>query len=495
MTRAHRHADAAKSVRREPRVVIVGAGMAGIAAAHALQEADFTNFVILEKGSDVGGVWHWNRYPGLRCDVPSHMYQFAFAPNPNWTHFWAPGAEIQRYHRDVVDQLQLQPHLKLGCEVTSAEFKDNRWRIETGTGERFDADFLISATGVLHHPFIPVISGLDSFAGPIVHTARWQDIDTVGKRLAVIGTGSTGVQVFSALQPEAAHISHFTRTPQWVMWMPMTLPQPRIVRRALSAVPGLEWIVDWIQRIGTDLAVDLVIRPTWRRRMAQAYARTCLRVLVRDRALRAALTPDYQPFCKRQVMSGDYYRAIARPNARLVSEPIAKVTPAGIETADGVHHDVDAIILATGFEAHNYMRPMALRGRDGLSIDDAWAKGPRAWAMTAIPGFPNLFTILGPNSPSGSMSLQLVAETTARYITGWLQRFRDGDITTVEVTEEATSRFVDDVAEAMGPTVWTTGCNSWYFADDNHIDLWPFDRKRMTALLTVHRDNDFIITR
>ena len=151
-------------------------------------------------------------------------------------------------------------------------------------------------------------------------------------------------------------------------------------------------------------------------------------------------------------------------------------------------------MLATGFQAHNYMRPMTLRGRDGLSIDDAWAKGPRAWGMTAIPGFPNLFMVLGPNSPTGSMSLQHVAELTARYITEWLQRFRDGEITTVEVTEEATSRFADDVAEAMVPTVWNTGCNSWYFADDNHIDLWPFDRKRLTRMLARPHDDDYILT-
>jgi cation diffusion facilitator CzcD-associated flavoprotein CzcO len=278
------------------------------------------------------------------------------------------------------------------------------------------------------------------------------------------------------------------------MWMPMGLQQPRVVGRLLQALPWLGQIVDRVQRLGSDLGVDLVTRPTWRRRLAQGYARLCLRVLVRDNELRARLTPDYQPFCKRQVMSGNYYHAISKPNASLVTEAIVEVTPTGIRTADGVQHDLDAIVLATGFHAHNYMRPMELRGRDGLTIDDAWAKGPRAWAMTAIPGFPNLFTVLGPNSPTGSMSLQHVAELTARYITEWLRRFRDGEITTVEVTEEATSRFADDVAEAMGPTVWNTGCNSWYFADDNHIDLWPFDRKRMTRMLTQPHDDDYILT-
>jgi cation diffusion facilitator CzcD-associated flavoprotein CzcO len=279
-----------------------------------------------------------------------------------------------------------------------------------------------------------------------------------------------------------------------VMWMPMGLRQPRFVGRMLRSLPKQHTAVRLSQLVGSDYLVDLVIRPTWRRRLAQRYGWMCLRMMVRNKDLRTRLTPDYQPFCKRQVLSGNYYRRISKPNASFVSEPIVEATNTGLRTADGVHHDVDVIVLATGFQAHNYMRPMTLLGRDGLSIDDAWAKGPRAWGMTAIPGFPNLFSILGPNSPTGSMSLQHVAELTARYIITWLRRFRDGEISTVEVTEEATSRFADDVAEAMVPTVWNTGCNSWYFDDDNHIDLWPFDRKRLERMLAEPHDDDYIFT-
>lgn len=486
MTKPGRH--------RDPYIVIVGAGMAGIAVAHTLLEAGFTNFTILEKGSDVGGVWHWNRYPGLRCDIPSHAYQFAFAPKPDWTHFWATGEEIQRYHRDLVEHLGLGRHLRLCCEVNAAVFVDNRWRVSTKSGEELDADFLVAATGVLHHPVIPDIDGIDSFTGPIVHTACWTGADTAGKRVAVIGMGSTGVQIFAALQSDAGHITHFVRTPQWVMWAPMGLRQPRLVSWLLRVLPGLRWTVGWAQRIGSDLFADVLIRPTWRRRLAQGYARLCLRILVPDKDLRSRLTPEYEPFCKRQVLSNNYYRAIAKPNASLVTQPIGAITPTGIRTADGVHHEVDAIVLATGFQAHNYMRPIDLRGRGGLSIDEAWAKGPRAWAMTAIPGFPNFFTVLGPNSATGVMSMQFVAELTAQYVTGWLRRFRDGEIRTVEITDEATDRFAADVAKAMGPTVWNTGCNSWYFVDDNHIDLWPFDRKRLTEMLGRPHDEDYILT-
>lgn len=491
MTTTH---PATAKVGRDPRIVIIGAGMAGIAAAHAFRQAGFANFTMLEKGSDVGGVWYWNRYPGLRCDVPSSIYQFAFAPKHDWSDIWASGNEIQKYHHDLIASLQLDAHLRLNCEVTSAVFADNQWRVSTASGEEFDADFVVAATGVLHHPFIPDIPGLDSFTGPVVHTARWNGVDTAGKRIAVIGTGSSGVQVFSALQPGAARITHFARTPQWVMWMPFGLRQPRVLGRLLRALPWLGQTVGLGQRLISDLLIDVVTRPTWRRRLAQSYPRLCLRVLVHDKDLRSRLTPDYQPFCKRLVMSDSYYRRIGKPNASFVSEPITAVTETGLRTADGVHHEVDVIVLATGFHTHNYMRPMTLRGRDGLSIDDAWAKGPRAWAMTAIPGFPNLFTICGPNNPTGSVSLQHVAELTAAYIIGWLRRFRDGEITTVEITEEATSRFADDVADAMGPTVWNTGCNSWYLTDDNYLDIWPFDRKRLTRMLTQPHDDDYIFT-
>lgn len=484
------------TIDRDPEVLIIGAGVAGIATAVTLRRHGFENFTILEKGSDVGGVWHWNRYPGLTCDVPSNLYQFSFAPKPDWPRIFAAGEQIQRYHREVVERFGLESRIELNAEVVDAEFDSGRWRVTLGDGREYSADFLIAATGVLHTPNTPDIPGLDRFTGDIVHTARWDDsVETAGKRIAVIGSGSTGVQIVSALQPEAARLTQFARTPQWVLWAPMNLPQPRIVSAALNAAPavnaalydGLLW--------GSGILADIVTRPSWRRSLVQSYARLCLRVQVRDAELREKLTPDYQPLCKRQVISGSYYRAIQAPNAELVTEAVTEITESGIRTADGREHEIDILVLATGFQTHNYMRPMRLRGRDGRTLDEAWTKGPRAYAMTAIPGFPNLFTVLGPNSPTGSISLQYSAELTARHIVEWLRRFRDGDLTTVEVTEEATARFNDDVAEALGPTVWNTGCNSWYFTEGGAIDLWPFDRKTMTDMLSRPDDKDFLITR
>jgi cation diffusion facilitator CzcD-associated flavoprotein CzcO len=481
---------------RDPRIVIIGAGVAGIATAVTLQRAGFHDFTILEKGADVGGVWHWNRYPGLTCDVPSQLYQFSFAPKPDWTGLFAPGDEIQRYLRDVVERFGLDDHLRVNAEVASVVFTGSTWQVTTTDGAEFEADFVIAATGVLHHPFTPDIEGLDSFEGDVVHTARWdEELVTAGKRIAVIGTGSTGVQIVSALQPEANRISHFVRSPQWVIWAPMSLPQPGLVGAVLRKWPAAHRVMYDVLLWGSGILADITTRPSWRRRLAQEYARWCLRAQVPNHALRERLTPDYQPLCKRQVVSSSYYRAIRADNAELVTSDIERVTPRGIRTADGRVFDVDLLVFATGFQAHNYMRPMNLRGRDGMSIDDAWAKGPRAYRMTAIPGFPNFFTVLGPNSPTGSISLQYSAELTARYITQWLRRFRHGEIDTVEVTEEATTSFNDDVATALGPTVWNTGCNSWYLTDEGNVDLWPYDRKTMTAMLTTPDDRDFHVTR
>lgn len=482
---------------REPRVIVIGAGVAGITTAYVLRERGFTDVTVLEKGSDVGGVWYWNHYPGLRCDVPSQIYQFGFAPKPDWQHTWATGTTIARYHRDVVDQLGLAPLIRLDTEVTDLVWDETgHWSLTTAAGEMLIADFVICATGVLHHPFTPDIPGLADFAGPVVHTARWDDdLDTTGKRIAVIGTGSTGVQVVSALQPDASSIDHYVRSAQWILWAPMSIRQLPGIAAVLARFPALHRALYRMMAFGgSALLTDVTTRPSWRRRAVQEYARLCLRIQVRDKELRAKLEPDYQPLCKRQVVSGSYYRAIGSGNAELVTARIAEVTAGGIRTADGTHRDADIIVLATGFAAHNYMRPMRLIGRDRIDIDDAWAKGPRAYRMTAIPGFPNLFTVLGPNSPTGSISLQYTSELTAGYIAQWLEKFRAGELTTVEVTEQATTRFNDDVATAMGPTVWNTGCNSWYLTEDGNIDLWPFDRTTMNQMLGSPEPADFHLT-
>jgi cation diffusion facilitator CzcD-associated flavoprotein CzcO len=480
-------------MQRVPHVIIIGAGMSGIATAVKLKQAGFTDFEILEKGSRVGGVWHWNTYPGLTCDVPSLLYRYTFEGKPDWPHFFAKGGDIQEYHRKVVDTHALRSHLKLDTEVTGARYVEGRWQVDTADGERREADFVIAATGVLHHPNVPDIKGLADFQGSMFHTARWDhDVPLPGKRVAVIGNGSTGVQLTGALQPVARELKLFQRTPQWVLWGPTKLPQPAGLTKLLRRFPKLTEAIFDVALAGSRILTDITLRPGPIRSAAQRWARANL-FLVRDKELRRKLTPDYEPFCKRQVVSGDFHRAVQRSNVDVITDEIDHVAERGVVTADGVLHEVDVIALATGFKAHNYVRPMNLVGRDGITIDDAWRDGTFAYLMTAIPGFPNFFTVLGPNSPVGSVQLQYAAERTADYIAEFLRRFSTGELDSVEVTAEASDRFNAEVRDATGPTVWNTGCNSWYLGENGAVDLWPFTRKSLTERLRTPDLRDYVV--
>jgi cation diffusion facilitator CzcD-associated flavoprotein CzcO len=479
----------------DPRVVVIGAGMSGLAMGVKLKAAGFDNLTILEKGADVGGVWFWNRYPGLACDVPSLLYRYSFQNKPDWPNIFSSRDDILAYHRGVADDHNLWPHIRLNSEVIAARFDGVTWEVETADGDVLIADFVVAATGVLHHPNRPAIAGLDEFAGPVVHTARWDPgLDTDGKRVAIIGGGSTGVQITGALQPSARSLALFQRHPQWVLWAPTTLRQPRIVTRLFTRRPSLAQAAfcAWVR--ASALFTDLTIHPGVKRTVVQTYARLCL-YLIRDTSLRERLRPDYQPLCKRQVLSGTYFRAIQQPNVEVVTDPIDHIDATGIVTVDGTHHDLDVIVLATGFQAHNYMRPMNLTGRDGITIDEVWSAGPHAFAMTSIPGFPNFFTILGPNSPVGSIHLQTAAELTCDHIVEWVSAFARGDLALVEVTHDATRRFNADVVTALRPTVWNTGCESWYFKDDGTVDLWPFDLATLKRFLGRPQLADYHITR
>jgi cation diffusion facilitator CzcD-associated flavoprotein CzcO len=464
------------SVLRQPRVIVIGAGMSGIAIGRALKRAGY-DFTILEKGTDVGGVWHWNHYPGLSCDVPSALYQYSWDTNPNWSRTFATGPEIQAYHRDVAERHGVAEHIRLDSEVVAAHHGPAGWTVKTGDGTTYEADFVVAATGVLHHPNVPDFPGADVFKGTVVHSVDWNDdIEVDGKRVAVVGTGSTGVQLVSALQPRVAHLTNLLRTPQWVLWAPTELAQPKPVQSLLRFLPLLNSALHQVSIGASGLYTDVVTKPSWRRRLVKRAAFAHLRT-IRDPELRRKLTPDYEPLCKRQVISGCFYRAVQEPNVDVVVENIERFTEDGIVTADGRLHELDVVVLATGFKPHNYMRPMDLVGRDGLTIDEAWADGTYAYRMSALPGFPNLFMIMGPNSPVASLPMHWTAERSSEHIVAWLDRYARGEFDTVEPTAEATARFNEAVKVALGPTVWNTGCNSWYLKDDGAPDLWPFDRK------------------
>jgi cation diffusion facilitator CzcD-associated flavoprotein CzcO len=468
--------------RRDPAVAIVGAGMSGLCVAIALLRSGINDVTLYEKADEVGGTWRDNTYPGLTCDVPSRVYQYTFATNPNWTHIFSPGGEIQAYFCGIADRFALRDRIRFGTEIVSARFADGRWTLRTDTGAESTVDFLISACGVLHHPRVPSIAGLDDFGGHFFHSARWDHrVELPGRCIAVIGNGSTGVQLVCGLAGVAGKVMLFQRTAQWIVRM----PNPRYSRFASITRQGIPWLdrlaYRAYSRVFDTFAVALT-KPGLRRKLMGAMCRASLRK-VRDPELRRALTPDYQPMCKRLVMSGGFYRAIQRDDVELVTAGIDHVEKRGIVTDDGVLHEADIIVLATGFDTHAFFRPMQLAGRDGITVDDVWRDGPRAHQTVAMPGFPNFFMMLGPHSPVGNLALTTVAESQADHILRWIQRWRRHEFDTVEPTSSATESFNAKLRAAMPDTVWTTGCDSWYLNKDGVPEVWPFTPAKHRAML------------
>src|ERR1700730_7149146 len=376
--------------RRDPAVAVVGAGMSGLCVAIALLRSGIRDVIIYEKADEVGGTWRDNTYPGLTCDGPCRVYQYTFATKPNWTHLFSPGHEIQAYFRSVAEQFALRDRIRFGTEIVGARFEGGRWVLRSDAGDESAVDFLISATGVLHHPRMPSIAGLGYFGGRVFHSARWDHSASLpGRRIAVIGNGSTGVQLVCGLAGVAGRVFLFQPPAQWIIPM----PNPRYSRFAAlthRAVPWLDRLAYWAYSLSFDTFAVALTKPGLRRKLMGALCRVSLR-RVRDPGLRAALTPGYQPMCKRLVVSGGFYRAIQRDDVELVTAGIDHVESRGIVTDDGTLHEVDIIVLCTGFDTHAFFRPMRLTGRDGIAADDVWRDGPRAYQTVAMPGFPNFF--------------------------------------------------------------------------------------------------------
>ena len=468
--------------RSDPRILVIGAGMAGILSAIKLREAGFEDVAIYEKADRLGGTWRENTYPGLSCDVPSHLYSYSFEPNPDWSHRFSPGAEIQAYFEDVARRHGVAERIRFGQEVTRCAFEDGRWRIETADGATDVGDVVIAATGVLHHPSLPAIAGLDDFQGAAFHSARWDhDVPLAGRRLGIVGTGSTAIQIVSAVVDEVAELSLFQRTAQWVM--PQENPaytdaeraefreHPEILKELRENISRL--FADGFSKAVVDADSPLL-------QAIQDACRANLEENVRDPELREKLRPDYRAACKRLIISADFYDAIQRPNARLVTEGIERIEKSGVRTRDGRLHELDVLVLATGFRVDRFMRPMEVIGRHGTTLEQAWQDGPTAYLSISIPDFPNLFMLNGPNGPVGNFSLIDVAELQLAYVLQLVERIRAGTCRELSASHEATDRFDADRREAAKHTIWSSGCQSWYL-DAHGVPMawpWTFDRFR-----------------
>jgi cation diffusion facilitator CzcD-associated flavoprotein CzcO len=472
----------ADSSRSELRFVIIGAGMSGILSAIKLQEAGFDNFAIYEKADRLGGTWRENTYPGIACDVPSHFYSYSFALNPDWSHQFAKGAEIRAYFEDVARRHGVDSRIRYGKEITRCEWQNGSWRIETADGSTDAADFVIAATGVLHHPAYPDIEGINSFAGPMFHSARWNhDTPLAGKRVGVIGTGSSAIQIVGALIDRVAELSLFQRTPQWIA--PIENPayteeQKAEFRRDPEKIQRLRAQVASFITDGFSNHLADVNSPQLR-----AIHDACVANLdnnVKDPELRERLRPNYRAGCKRLIMSDNFYHAIQRPNATLVTEKIERIERSGVRTRDGQLHELDVLIFATGFRVDRFMRPMEVVGRNGKSIEEVWQGGPIAYLAISVPDFPNFLMLNGPNGPVGNFSLIEVAELQLSYILQLIDQVRSGACTEVCASHAAMERFDADRKEAAKTTIWASGCRSWYL-DANGLPMawpWTFDRFR-----------------
>ena len=486
-------ASSRSETRRNPRVAIVGAGMSGLCMAIQLKRAGILDFTIFEKSDRLGGTWRDNTYPGLACDVPSRFYQFTFAPNPHWTHLYSPGDEIWQYFDGLADRFGVRQHIRFGTEVVSGRHEDGAWLVETSDGQSAGFDFLISATGILHHPRYPTIDGLNSFGGDLFHSARWDhDVPLEGRRLAVLGTGSTGVQIVVGTAGVAGRVLLFQRTPQWILPL-ANREYTALTRWAHRRFPRLNSFSYKAWRRIFETFAPALTAPGWQRRYVQWVCRRHLRKITNPE-LRRRMTPDYEPMCKRLIVSSDFIETIQRDDVDVVTEGIDHIEERGIVTTDGKLHEIDVLVLATGFDAHAYLRPMELVGDGGLTLDEAWRDGPQAYHTVAVPGFPNFFMFMGPNSPVGNYSLTAIAEEQAAHVMYWLDTWRRGEVETVVPSRAATDAFRARIRDAMPNTVWTTGCESWYIGQDGQPELFPWTPARYRALLSDIRPGDFETT-
>ena len=458
------------------RVAVIGAGFGGIGVAIALQKAGHADFVVLERATAVGGTWRDNSYPGCTCDVPSHLYSFSFAPNPDWTHSFSRQGEIWDYLERVTDRYGLRRKIRFEVNVTEARWDASlsRWRIRTSRGE-MSADMLVSAAGPLSEPKLPDIPGLDSFPGEVFHSSRWNhDFDLAGKRVAVVGTGASAIQIVPEIQPEAGRLVLFQRTPAWVM--------PRRDRRIGEAEKWLYRHVPVTQRaarlgiyVSREALVGAFVKRPEMLRRAQRIALANMAKSIADPGLRAGLTPDYVMGCKRILLSSDFYPALAQPNVDVVAAGLAKVDGSTLTAQDGTSHGADLIVFATGFRAVDMPIAQQVYGAAGVSLAQAWGGDMRALRGTTVPGFPNLCLVIGPNTGLGHNSVVHIIESQLSYITDYLATLERTGAAALDAKPAAEERWCAEVERRMASTVWTTGgCVSWYLnAAGRNPTLWP----------------------
>lgn len=476
------------------RVCIVGAGFSGLGMGIRLRQAGVEDFLILDSGSEVGGTWRDNHYPGCACDVPSHLYSFSFHPNPDWSRKYAPQAEIWAYLKGCAEQHGLAPHIHLNRELRQAVFSDKeaRWLLECKDGQRYECQVLISAIGGLSRPALPSIPGLERFTGPAFHSSNWRhDIDLTGKTVGVIGTGASAIQFVPRIACQARRLVLFQRTPPWI------LPRrDRAIRQgwkwlyrksglAQKLVRGLTYLQMESRALGLSRFPVLL-------RIMEKRARMHIAASLADKTLRKQVTPGFRLGCKRVLLSDDYYPALARKNVHLETASIEKVQERGVRLDNGEFVDLDVLVYGTGFQATSPVPAGMIVGRQGQDLVEAWRSGPEAYLGTTVAGFPNMFMLMGPNTGLGHNSVVYMIESQIGYVMRCLKTMQEQGIRCVEVRPEVQAAFNADLQAEFAGSVWTSGCKSWYLHESGkNTTLWPGMSYQFRRRLRHFRLSDF----
>ena len=476
-------------------VAVVGSGFSGIGLAINLRKAGVEDFAVLERGDGVGGTWHYNTYPGCACDVPSNLYSFSFAPNPDWSRTYSRQPEIRAYLERVVDQFGVRPKIRLNTEVLHAAWDDDaqRWQLDTSAG-RLTAKVLVSGTGPLVEPRIPDFPGLERFTGPKVHSARWDhSLDLRGKRVASIGTGASAIQYVPKVAPGAEQLYVFQRTPPWIM-PHSARPVKPIERRVYRRFPAAQRAARGGIYAARELMVLGFVKQPRAMKLLERIAGRHRERALKDPELIAKTTPHHLIGCKRILPSNDWYPTLARDNVELVTDGVAEVRERSIVTTGGRELEVDALLFGTGFHFVDMPIGRIVHGRDGRSLADVWAGSPHAHLGTTVPGFPNLFILLGPNTGLGHSSMVYMIESQIAYVIDALKAMGDADV--VEVRPEVEAAYHAEMQRRMQGTVWNTGCKSWYLdAKGNNPTLWPDWTWRFRRRAARFDPSEYVIVR
>ncbi|WP_282784339.1 MULTISPECIES: NAD(P)/FAD-dependent oxidoreductase [unclassified Nocardia] len=472
---------------RHSRIIIVGSGFSGLGMAIRLSQQGHDDYLVLERGHDVGGTWRDNTYPGAACDVPSQLYSYSFALNPDWSRSFSKQPEIQRYIQGVADKYGVRDRHIFGCEMTGAQWNDAaaRWEIQTSQGA-FTADILISAVGALCEPNLPDIKGINEFQGEIFHSARWDhDADLTGKRVAVIGTGASAIQIVPNIAKQVAHLDVYQRTAPWLLPR-MDRPYLAPEKLAFKYIPGVQALSRAAIYAARETQVVGLAKFPPAMRILETIARAKLFAEVRDPELRRKVTPNFRIGCKRMLISNDYYPALSRDNVDVVTDGIKEITGNSIVTKDGAEREVDAIVVATGFHVTDSPVFETIAGRDGRTLAEVFdATGQQGYKGSTIHNYPNMFFLLGPNVGLGHTSMVYMIESQINYIADAVATIDKQGLRTVEVRQDVQDAFNAELQKKLVGSVWSTGgCASWYLdKHGNNTTLWPDFTFRFRSLL------------